>query len=295
MEREQIVRDDFPTARKGWSPEAVRAHLIAVEAAYPEPQAESAPAAAAASERVQSVIAAAEAAAAEIVAEAQAEADGIIATARADAEQIRAAARTESERTVTAANREATGRVEQARGAVEGLIAQADKLRGQVGALGRDLASNVPGSGVGAATAPAEDPPDPIGADPLEEAPPDPLGGATADVAESEPPVVAVAAPEPVRNQPPAEPPSNEELISQLRGSTGSTGATGSTVAKETPPPEPSAAPSGSDMGAARLVAMNMALDGASRAQITAQITAEFSAVGNVEILVDDVIRRASR
>ena len=49
------------------------------------------------------------------------------------------------------------------------------------------------------------------------------------------------------------------------------------------------------DLGAARLVAMNMALDGASRAQITAQITAEFSAVGNVEILVDDVIRRASR
>ena len=35
MEREQIVRDDFPTARKGWSPEAVRAHLIAVAAAYP--------------------------------------------------------------------------------------------------------------------------------------------------------------------------------------------------------------------------------------------------------------------
>ena len=52
---------------------------------------------------------------------------------------------------------------------------------------------------------------------------------------------------------------------------------------------------SGSDLGAARLVAMNMALDGASRAQITARITAEFSAVGNVEILVDDVIRRAAR
>ena len=40
---------------------------------------------------------------------------------------------------------------------------------------------------------------------------------------------------------------------------------------------------------------MNMALDGASRAQITARITAEFSAVGSVEILVDDVIRRAAR
>ena len=47
MEREQIVRDDFPTARKGWSPDAVRAHLIAVAAAFPEPQDAPAPAAAA--------------------------------------------------------------------------------------------------------------------------------------------------------------------------------------------------------------------------------------------------------
>ena len=180
MEREQIVRDDFPTARKGWSPEAVRAHLIAVAAAYPESQAASAPAAAAASERVQSVIAAAETAAAEIVSEAQSEADRILGAARAEAEQIRAAARAESEQTVTAANREATGRVEQARGAVEGLIAQADKLRAQVGALGRDLASNVPGSGVSAATAGADDMTDPAGKDPPDEAPPDPPRGGAA-------------------------------------------------------------------------------------------------------------------
>ena len=233
MEREQIVRDDFPTARKGWSPEAVRAHLIAVAAAYPESQAASAPAAAAASERVQSVIAAAETAAAEIVSEAQSEADRILGAARAEAEQIRAAARAESEQTVTAANREATGRVEQARGAVEGLIAQADKLRAQVGALGRDLASNVPGSGVSAATAGADDMTDPAGKDPPDEAPPDPPA--------AEPLVVPEAAPEPIRKPGPAEPPSNEDLISQLRGSTGSTGATGSTVAEEAPTGPPAA------------------------------------------------------
>jgi hypothetical protein len=99
---------------------------------------------------------------------------------------------------------------------------------------------------------------------------------------------VAAAAAEPVREPPPAEAPSNEELISQLRGST-------APAAEKVIPPEPPPASSGSDLGAARLVAMNMALDGASRAQITAQITTEFSAVGNVEILVDDVIRRASR
>jgi cell division septum initiation protein DivIVA len=273
MEREQIVRDDFPSARKGWSPEAVRAHLIAVAAAFPEPQADVSPAADAASERVQAVIAAAEVAAAEIVSEAQAE-----------AERIRAAARAESEQTVTAANREATGRVEQARGAVEGLIAQADKLRAQVGALGRDLASNVPGSGVSAAAAAAEGPSDRAATDPPEEAAPPPP-----DPPAAEPLVVPEAAPEPIRK--PAESPSNEDLISQLRGAMGSTGA----AVEEEAPTGPPAAPSGSDQGAARLVAMNMALDGSSRDQITARIAAEFSTVGNAETLVDDVLRRAAR
>jgi hypothetical protein len=279
VEREQIVRDDFPTARKGWSPEAVRAHLIAVAAAYPEPQAAPSPAAAAASEQVRTVIAAAETAAAEIVAEARSEADRTLGAARAEAEQIRAAARTESEQTVTAANREATGRVEQARGAVEGLIAQADKLRAQVGSLGRDLASSVPGSGVTPAVAGTGDPADPAEADPPEASRPDPPV--------ADPLVVPDAATG--RSAERAEAPSDEDLISQLRG------APGSTVEAETAAAPPAATSSRKDPGAARLVAMNMALDGASREQIAARIESEFGSVDGLDRLLDDVLRRAGR
>ena len=183
---------------------------------------------------------------------------------------------------MTAANREATGRVEQARGAVEGLIAQADKLRAQVGALGRDLASNVPGSGVSAAAAAAEEPSDSGGAEPLGRRPGESAGREPRRTCPRRsrwscprPP------PTPIRKPGPAEPPSNEELISQLRGASGSTGRrVDGREGRQPHRAAPSSAPSGSDLGAARLVAMNMALDGASRAEITARITAEFSAVG---------------
>jgi cell division septum initiation protein DivIVA len=248
MDREQIIRDDFPTARKGWSPEAVRLHLVAVAEAFPAADHDDrpTPVADAASEHVHSVIAAAEAAAGEILAE-----------ARVEAERIRSAARNESEQTVTAANREATGRVEQARGAVEGLIAQADKLRNQVGALGKDLASNMPGS---------------------------------ASSSEAEPAVVPDVASEPVRREDSqvAEDPSNEDLISQLRGSAVEAEAPAEPVPSES-------AGSGADHGAARLVAMNMALEGATRDEISERIETEFGEVEGIEGLVDDVLRRAGR
>ena len=71
MEREEIVRDDFPTVRKGWSPEAVEAHLRAVADSFAasgsRAKERATPAADAAGERVGAVIAAAESAAAEIV------------------------------------------------------------------------------------------------------------------------------------------------------------------------------------------------------------------------------------
>jgi hypothetical protein len=140
MEREQIVRDDFPTVRKGWDPAAVRSHLESIAFAVESAEADAPPPVArATSERVETVLAAAEGAAEQIVADARLEADRLIGAAEAEADQIRAAARTESKETVEAANEEAKGRVEQAKGAVEGLIAQADKLRSQVGALGREI------------------------------------------------------------------------------------------------------------------------------------------------------------
>lgn len=96
--------------------------------------------------RVREIVAAAEQAAAAIVADAEKEARRIREAAEDEADEIRAAARAESDEKVEAASREASGRIEQARGAVEGLVAQADRLRAQVGALGRDLAANVPGT-----------------------------------------------------------------------------------------------------------------------------------------------------
>jgi vacuolar-type H+-ATPase subunit H len=253
MEREQIIRDDFPTARKGWSQDAVRAHLAAVAEAFPDPSTQTLPTPAAdlTSDRVQSVIAAAESAATEMLSEAQSEADRILGAARAEADRI-CAARNQSEQKVTAADREAEGRIEQARGAVEGLIAQADKLRSQVGALGRDLASSMPG---GSSQADEADP-----------------------VFAPEPVVVPEAAPEPIRT------------------------GVAKPMSMRTPEPEPDAevevtapAISGSDLGAARLVAMNMALDGSSRVQISRQITSEFGEIDNVDVLLDDVLRRANR
>ena len=281
MEREEIVRDDFPTVRKGWSPEAVEAHLKAVAdsvaATGPRPKERATPAADAASERVGAVLAAAESAAAEIVEEAEAEADRMLAAAEAEADQIRAAARTESEQTVNAASREASGRVEQAQAAVEGLVAQADRLRVQVGALGRDLASNVPGFGSPAAPEP--------GLDELPETPVTPAGESEPEPAsEPEPPLEA---PEPAPEPSPAVTgrPTDDELIARLRPSADAPEAE-----------EPSApAGSGSEQGAARLVAMNMALDGSSREQIAEQLRTEFGGVDGIESLLDDVLQRASR
>ena len=257
MEREQIIREDFPTVRKGWSPEAVRDHLEAVAESLPAKPATPTPTASEASERVEGVIAAAEEVAAEIVADAKSEADRTLGAARAEAEQIRAAARTESEQTVSAANEEASGRVEQARGAVEGLISQADKLRAQVGALGRDLASNVPGTGSGESI-------DDEGSLVVPDVAPEPTLTSTASSADKA---------------------SDDELIARLREA--------EIAEPVTDPPAP--AISGSDDGAVRLVAMNMALEGAPRDRIAKQIKAEFGDVSNADKLIDDVLRRAER
>jgi len=99
-----------------------------------------------AGERVREIVAAAEQAAAAIVADAETEARRIRAAAEVEADEVRSAARAESEAAVDAASRDAGGRIEQARGAVEGIVAQADRLRAQVGALGRDLVSGPPDS-----------------------------------------------------------------------------------------------------------------------------------------------------
>ena len=256
MEREQILRDDFPTVRKGWDPAAVTAHLR--EVADAEPATAGASLADTAAERVRSVIAAAEEMAAKLEREARAESDSTLSEARAEAERLVAAARDE-----------ASARVEQARNAVEGLIAQAGELSSRVGTLGEELAGNISPSG-SAADATAEVPgpvivpeptpptiPEPT-PDPVPEPTPDPVPEPTPDpvpdpVPEPTPdpepdlpdaPEPAPPVPEPAPTPPAAENGvSTDDLIAQLRAA--SAPANGAT---------PAADP-GADLGAARLVA----------------------------------------
>ena len=183
MDRQQIFRDDFPTARKGWDPEAVSAHLRAVAEGIPDPSEAPAPVAApdpkladVAAERVRVVIDAAEQAADGIESQARAEAaqlvssakadseaqlssarsesegmlssarsesESLLSSSRAESEQMLNSAREESERMRAEARDEAAMRVEQARAAVSGLISQADELRDRVGILGDELAGSI--------------------------------------------------------------------------------------------------------------------------------------------------------
>ena len=186
MDRDQIFRDDFPTARKGWDPDAVRSHLQAVADSMPDPDSaeplvsgEPGSLARTAAERVQEVIEAAEQAAAaiesdtrseadsllgsarleademrtsarsesdELLASARSESDEMLSSARSESEQMRASAQADAERLVGEAREEASARVEQARSAVSGLISQADELRDRVGVLGQELAGSMPPS-----------------------------------------------------------------------------------------------------------------------------------------------------
>ena len=107
MDREEIVRGDFPTARRGWDPEAVREHLRAIaEAAAQNPSSIAGTAGA----RVAGIISAAEASATEIVADAKAEAERIAERAREEARE----------------------RIERAEHAVAGLVGQARRLQDEI-------------------------------------------------------------------------------------------------------------------------------------------------------------------
>ncbi len=279
MEKEQIVRDDFPTSRKGWDPEAVRAHLEAIAASLPTSDVSLADAAAS---RVAGVIAAAEAAAAEIEDEARAEAESSLAEARARADRLLTAAREEAEGIVTAARTDASDRVAKAKGAVESLVSQAEELRNRVGSLGEALSIDV---GVPASVEvepevePAEVEPDP---EPAEAEPaPAPIAAAPDPIEEeSEPESAALPGPEV------DSPTSTEDLIAQLRGA--------EQAATEAPAEERTAPDATVDRAAVRLVALNMALEGADREAITAQIADEFGDVPDLGELLDDVLARTA-
>lgn len=119
MERDEIVREDFPAARKGWDPDAVRSHLNSLAERLPS---ESVSLGDAAAERVGAIVGAAESTAAEIEAEAREQAEAVAAAARDEAAAIVERARSEAQR-----------RLDQAQEAVESLLGQAEALRSKVG------------------------------------------------------------------------------------------------------------------------------------------------------------------
>jgi DivIVA domain-containing protein len=174
VKREEIVRGDFPASRKGYDREAVDAHLrrLADEVERLERRSGGAGSlAGTAGEKVASVIRAAEETAAELEREARERADEIVANARSEARE----------------------QVERAQAAVAGLVSQADELRERVGALGRDL-----GSDVGAETEPATVPEPTV---PQPEVDPNPVV-----VPEPEPPREPLPEPDPVPEPQPPEP-----------------------------------------------------------------------------------------
>jgi DivIVA domain-containing protein len=140
MKRDEIVRNDFPTARKGYDTAAVDAHLRDV-ADRVEGSGEPS-LADVASEKVASIVEAAEAKAKEIEADARREADQLLSGARDQARD----------------------QIERAQRSVAKLIGQADELRERVGAMAEDV--------IGTGEPRAETPPGP---QPVPEpAPPDP-------------------------------------------------------------------------------------------------------------------------
>jgi vacuolar-type H+-ATPase subunit H len=327
MEREEVVREDFPTARKGWDPDAVRAHLESLLARFP-----SSPSGLgdAAGERVATIVAAAESTAAEIEAEARERAERTLSEARSEAERILAEARTEAE-----------SRLERAQGAVEGLVGQAESLRAQIGSLGESLTDDLRerAAAVSAEISPPAEPgpeppvptpdpgppvpepdpgppvPEPDPGPPVPEPDPGPPapdpdpGPATPDPPQPDPgPPTPDPAPDPGTPEPPPapEPPtdpepgppapggeevSTEDLIAQLRGDGAGAAANGG-VAEAAAEPVTGAE---GDAAAARLVAMNLALEGVERDEIVARLGAEFGALLDADGLVDDVLSRTGR
>ncbi|MGH2981100.1 MAG: DivIVA domain-containing protein [Solirubrobacterales bacterium] len=140
MKREEILRSDFPTARKGYDPAAVDAHLREV-ADDVEAARGSTSLADVAAEKVASIVEAAEAKAKEIEADARREADELLSNARSQARD----------------------QIERAQRSVANLVGQADELRERVGAMAREV-------GGGETRAETEPGPEPV----PEPAPPQP-------------------------------------------------------------------------------------------------------------------------
>jgi DivIVA domain-containing protein len=253
--REEIVRDDFPRAVRGYDPGAVEAHLRRVSEAVERLQASRSrtPLAESAGEKIAGILEVAERQATEIEAEAREQAEGILAEAKEKARE----------------------QVERAQEAVNRLVRQADELRTAVGTLGQDLAREA--TAERERPAPEIDPtpvtvPEP--APPREPEPEPPLTPEPEPPLTPEPGPAEVPEPRPEPFEPGGTRRSNaDELIAQLEGGDGNDTA---------------------DTAAARLVAMNMALDGSSRKEIERHLAQSYD-LADREALLDEVFTRIAK
>jgi cell division septum initiation protein DivIVA len=313
MQRDEIVRSDFPRKFRGWDPSAVRAHLRAVVDSMPDPNQTLASDVA---EHVGHVIEAAERVARQIevdsrlgiqeeAASTRAEAELALAEARAEAQDAISAARAEADRTLAAAQEEARRatlqaqaeaqvivergrtdareRVELARSAVEGLAEEVTRVLDQIGALGDRIAASLEGEG-GRQTVLEQTHP----AVPVVSAPNgnghghgqkngNGNGRATIDG-----PLERLQQAE--ATLPPVEQTPERETRAGLIRSRFSRRADGD-----------AARTASSDVVAARLVAMKMAVEGATREEISDRINDEFGPSHMHGELLDDVLARTAR
>jgi hypothetical protein len=121
VRREEIIRSDFPAARRGYNRGAVEEHLRGLADEI---------------ERLQSPAGAGGASLAETAGEKVA---GILEAAEAKAAELEQEARRRAEQIVEQGREEAASQVARAQEAVTGLVSQAAELRERVGALGRNL------------------------------------------------------------------------------------------------------------------------------------------------------------
>jgi hypothetical protein len=268
MERKDIIRRDFPSARRGYDRKAVEMHLRELadriegaESGQGQGSLRLTSLAETASEKVTSIIKAAEQTAAELEREARQQAEEAAKEARAKADQELEAARTQAEKALAEARAGATERINRAEQAVEGLVEEAEALRERIAALGQ---ANAAASQVQLEVDP-QGPPTPAESP----APPAPdVDPTPAEVPEPETPDEAPPGPEPVP-EPTPEPDHPDDV-----------------------PP----AAEGSDNGdsGARLVAMNMALDGSSREDVQKHLASKFG-IEDASKLLDDVFSRVGK
>lgn len=325
-DEDEIVRDDFPTARKGWDPDAVRAHLQRLAERI-----DSQKVAATVAERVSGIVSAAEEAAAGIETDSREAAEAL----REDAERTLADARAEAGEIVARSKDEAEASVQRAQETVDRLLEQAQELRGRIDSLGGTLADEIlarvaditgnekrePAVADTAPSAPAAEPapieraepppdPEPVAATESEPVPivetepeserepetaaePDPEPAAAeveepAGSAETPAPAEAASTPEGLSGEA-----STDDLIEQLRG--GGDGAGHEAGEAATAAVAQSSGPGDSDSGAARLVAMNLALEGSEREEIKTRLAEQFDGLEDLDRLITDVLERAGR